>query len=322
MKILALHLYSILEYAQLRGLTAKEMFDGMTPVSTNDSESTIPEEDFFKVIRNIDLHLKDEMLGVRIGTFMNLKSLGVIYQISLQTTVIQEALAYLKDYVNATLPVISIETSVSDLYASIVLKSKDDAKAEHKILLENILTVIAKELKVMAGTDLKIEIFSPGYHSGYPPEWEHADSYSIRFVNGILKASMHDRSRWNLDILVPEYLRMIETLKQEESFASKVKIALLSMAKPELPDLAVVADNFNMTTRTFQRRLVSEKSSFREIMLDVKKQISYHLINHERFSVNDISDVLGFSETASFIHSFKKWYGNSPDKFRRQRMSA
>jgi AraC-like DNA-binding protein len=322
MKILATHLLNIIEYAQLRGMEDNEIFAGVKSDSLSDDlSSTVSEEDFFLVVDNIYKKLQDDLLGIRIGSFMNLKSLGVIYQISLQTTSIQEALSYLKEYVNATLPVITIETFVNDLNATIEINSNNDSRIGNKILMENLMTVIAKELGVMAGSDLRIELFSPTFHQGYPQGWENGNKYSVRFKNGILKASMHDRSRWNLDILVPEYLKMIEGLRVERTFSSKVKLALLSMAKPELPDLAKVADNFNMTERTLQRRLVSENTSFREMVSEVKKQISLHLINHKRFSVNDISYVLGFSDSASFIHSFKKWYGDSPDKYRRQKVA-
>jgi AraC-like DNA-binding protein len=134
----------------------------------------------------------------------------------------------------------------------------------------------------------------------------------------VLKAVWKDRTKWQLDLLVPEYLKLIESVKSEETFASKVKIAILSIAKPDLPDLNAVADNFNMTPRTLQRKLATEATSFRQIVSDLKRKISFLLIGHNRFSVAEVSDILGFSESASFIHSFRKWYGNSPERFRRQ----
>jgi len=119
-----------------------------------------------------------------------------------------------------------------------------------------------------------------------------------------------------LGFLIPEYLKLAESLKADSSFSSRVKIAALNLAGPELPDLKTVADSFNITTRTLQRRLQSENNSFRGLLDEMKRRISDMLLQHNRYSVADISFVLGYSEPSAFIHSFKKWHGIPPKKFR------
>ncbi|HYG38710.1 MAG TPA: helix-turn-helix domain-containing protein [Cytophagales bacterium] len=320
MKILALHLNNFLEYAQLRGLSREEMIRLIKnpPSDLQGENATVEVLDFYSVVRFIMLSLKDELLGLRLGNLMNLKALGLIYQISLQATTIEEALFYLKSYLNSTFPIIDIQTEVNKTYASIILKIDNEYHAENVIILENVLFIIGRELKIMAGNELSLNLYSPCYQSKYPLEWNKGNSFSLTFENRVLKANFKNRIEWNLDILVPGYLKMIEELRQEKSFTTKVKIAILSMAKPDLPNLELVAEAFNITPRTFQRRLDSENTTFRVIISEIKRKISYLLIGHKRFSVTEISDILGFSEPASFIHTFKKWYGNSPERFRQQ----
>ncbi len=319
MKIQALHLSNIMEYAQIRGISRNEMVGRMKNLPSDflEDKSTVEVADFYAVVKGVNESLQDALLGMRLGEFMNLKALGLIYQISLQTTTVEEALSYLKSYLNATFPLISINIEVSEEQATIVLRIENDARNENRVILENTLTVISREVSVMAGKQLSIRLFSPFCHSTYPDSWQKGESFSLTFTNAVLKATLQDKSRWQLDVLVPD-LKLIEGLKSEPSFTTNVKMTILSMAKPELPGLEMVADAFNMTARTFQRRLDTENTTFRLINAELKRQISYLLIGHNRFSVADISDVLGFSEPASFIHSFKKWYGDSPEKFRQQ----
>jgi AraC-like DNA-binding protein len=143
----------------------------------------------------------------------------------------------------------------------------------------------------------------------------------LSFKPMMLKAAIRDKSRLHLDVLVPQYLNLIEHIKAAQSqpthsFSSRVKLASLHLAKPELPSLEKVADVFNLTPRTLQRYLKEENQNFRQITDELKKQISYLLIHHQGFTVTDLSYVLGYGEPAAFIHCFKKWYGQTPNKFR------
>ena len=187
----------------------------------------------------------------------------------------------------------------------------------NRIILEYALTVMSRELSMMTAEQAQIRLYSPFYGTTYPKPWSQGLDFSLDFTPTILKAALQDRSRLQLDILIPEYLKLLEGLKDVQSFSNKVKIASLNMARPELPDLETIADAFHLTPRTLQRRLGEENATFRQIIDDLKRQISALLIRHNRFSVSDISYVLGYSEPAAFIHSFKKWYGDSPKRVRK-----
>ncbi len=323
MKILALHLHSVLEYANMRGISRQKLIGLMEnpPVDFLNETETVPEEDFYSVIDKLNRQLQEEHLGIRLGNFLNLGALGLIYRISLQATTIEEALYYLQMYLNATFPIVSIETIVEADSVIISLHIDNGRIKANRIILENILTIIARELSLMTTTEVRVTKTSPSFSDDYPNDWQKSEKYSVIFTPAILKAILQDRSRQQLDVLIPEYLKLIEGLKAEESFANKVKIASLHLAKPELPDLASVADAFHLTPRTFQRRLLKENITFRQITDDLRKQISELLIRHDRYSITDISYVLGYSEPAAFIHSFKKWFGDAPDRMRQKAFS-
>ncbi|WP_158561280.1 helix-turn-helix transcriptional regulator [Emticicia sp. C21] len=323
MKILALHLHHVIEYGYMRGISRRELISLMEkpPVNFLDETETINERDFYMVIDAITRQLKEGRLGIRLGSFLNLSALGLIYRISLQATTIEEALYYLQMYMTATFPIVNIETKVKADSVSIILSIDNNRAEANRIILENILTVIAREVNLMTTREVNITKTSPFFSKDYPDDWQIADNYSVNFTPTILKATLQDRSRQQLDVLIPEYLKLIEGLKSEASFTNKVKIASLHLAKPELPDLASVADAFHLTPRTFQRRLLTENVTFRQITDDLRKQISNLLIRHNRFTITDISYVLGYSEPAAFIHSFKKWFGDAPDRMRQKAFS-
>ena len=309
-----------MEYARVRGVAEHQLIEVIQqpPVNWPDANSQVAAEDFYPVVQLVNNLLKDDLLGIRLGEFMQLKALGLVYQISLQATTVEEGFYYLKSYLDASLPIIQISTQADKDKAIIELWIDTSYLNENRLILENVLTIMARELRMMAGEKIAITLTSPFHHQAYPDGWQKGNRFSLTFTHTLFKAALQDTSRWKLEILVPAYLKMIEGLKTDQSFASQVKITMLQMAQPELPDLEKVASTLYMTARTLQRRLENEATTFRHISASLKKEISYLLISHKQYSVADISLVLGFSEPASFIHSFTKWYGYSPQKYRQQ----
>jgi AraC-like DNA-binding protein len=283
-----------------------------------ETESTVTEEEFYEVLKAIDRQLADEYLGIKCGNFIALKLLGIIYRISLQAATIEEAFHYLQSYMEVALPIVQLKTVISEKEARIELSIDNREETINRIIIENCLTIISRELKMMAGRDVNIRIGTLYFHEGYPADWVLDQQFSVSFELSILKAALKDRNYLHLDMLVPEYLKMIEQLKSGNSFANKVRITMLSMSDPKLPDIQSISDALYLTPRTLQRRLVQEELTYREITEGLKKQICSFLIRHDPYSISSLTYILGYAEPASFIHSFKKWYGDSPQRVRRR----
>jgi len=306
MRILALHLDNFTDYARLKGMSYE----------TTEPRTTIDDEDFYAIIEKIAAYIKDELLGIRVGDHRNLNTLGAIYRISLKAVTVQEALHFCQAYLQETLPLIQVVNSMDEDTATIRLSIDNDRDQSNRIILETILMVVVREIKIVSGEETEVTVYSPYFKAGYPSDWIKGESFMVKFQLPLLKAALKDNSHWGLDILIPEYLGLIEELKTPENFSSRIKKAMLRMAKPQLPGLETVAYAFNQTSRTLQRRLEEEGTSFRQIAEELKRRICDLLIRHNRYSVADVAYLLGYSDAAAFIHSFKKWYGKPPNKIR------
>ncbi len=308
MDILALHLQSFIDYGRLRNIRD----NGLIREFESSAAPMIGRELFYEILDSIHNTLKDDLLGIRVGRFLNLSALGLIYQISMQASTMEEGIHYLKSFIDATIPIIHMsDKTVGDKHI-ISLKIDNDQKELNRVILESVLTIISKELMMMSQKSMEIRISSPYHHAGYPEMFYPDETYSIIFPDVALKGAVKNQSDKHLDYLIPQYLKMIEELKRTEDFVNKVKIAALNMATPALPRLEDIADNFNLTPRTFQRTLAKEQTTFRQVADDLKKDISSLLLRNKQYSVTDISYLLGYSEPAAFFHSFNKWYGDPP----------
>ena len=318
MQVLALHLNNYLEYAQARGIWNENLLKQLKnlPVDFSNENELINQRRFYQILQIIHTDIKDELWGIKAGNFISLKLLGLVYRISLQATTIAEGLHYLQSFLNASMPLIKVETRVSTNFAVVILSITNDEAEINRVILENTLTVISRELQMMAGNELLLQLETPYYNSSYPDRWVKGTDFIISFEPVILHATIRKMNQLHLELLLPDYLKFIEQLKQGNNFSSRVKVTMLSMSDPQLPDIKSISNALCLTPRTLQRRLEAENNSFRKVAEDVKKQLCLYLLRHDRYTVAGISEILGYSEPASFIHSFTTWFGDTPQKMR------
>jgi AraC-like DNA-binding protein len=80
--------------------------------------------------------------------------------------------------------------------------------------------------------------------------------------------------------------------------------------------MQIVADELHIDPRTLRRRLVSEGTSFRALLDEVRRKLAIELLEQD-IPVEQIAKQLGYAETANFTHAFKRWEGVAPSYLRR-----
>jgi AraC-like DNA-binding protein len=77
-----------------------------------------------------------------------------------------------------------------------------------------------------------------------------------------------------------------------------------------------IADTLHMSSRTFQRRLKEEGTTFKRLLEEVRRELALQYIEDPTISITELSYLLGFSEPSSFARVFKNWTGQSPSAAR------
>ena len=81
--------------------------------------------------------------------------------------------------------------------------------------------------------------------------------------------------------------------------------------------LEEAARDLAMSPRTLRRRLRGRRTSFQNILDEVRTELSKQYLRTTDLSVEQISDRIGFSEVSTFYQAFKKWTGMSVKEYRR-----
>lgn len=85
-----------------------------------------------------------------------------------------------------------------------------------------------------------------------------------------------------------------------------------------LVDKDQIARRLGISTRTLQRHLAGEGSSWQAVLDNTRHRLALALLEAPAHSVTDIGAMLGFAEPSAFYRAFRKWQGVTPGQYRRR----
>jgi AraC-like DNA-binding protein len=109
--------------------------------------------------------------------------------------------------------------------------------------------------------------------------------------------------------------RILGEVKTSTGVAGEV-YQIIASTPGHSPSMEAVARQIATTVRTLNRKLHAEGTSFTQILDDVRCNLASEYLRSTTLSVEDISELVGFSEATNFRHAFRRWTGSTPASYR------
>ena len=91
--------------------------------------------------------------------------------------------------------------------------------------------------------------------------------------------------------------------------------AELSSGPPTLPETARA---LGISTRTMQRQLKEEGTTYAEVLDALRREMAAGLLHNHTLAIYEVAFLLGYSEPSTFYRAFRRWHGMSPGDYRRE----
>lgn len=121
----------------------------------------------------------------------------------------------------------------------------------------------------------------------------------------------------------PEIARQSDTISMhylaridQNSLETRIRKALTRRLPTSEPTQQELAEMLNLTTRTLQRRLVRNGTTFKKLLDDARHSLALLYLESPERSISEIADLLGFSCASSFTRACRRWTGISPQGWR------
>ncbi|MDP0500029.1 MAG: AraC family transcriptional regulator [Verrucomicrobiota bacterium JB022] len=119
-----------------------------------------------------------------------------------------------------------------------------------------------------------------------------------------------------LEMLAPSLDQALAKRVATRSIADQVRWVAQRLMAGGLPPIADVAGELGMSSRSLQRRIAEEGTSFRELLTDARRELARQYLSEPTLNLVEVACLLGFQDPNSFYRSFRDWEGQTPGEWR------
>lgn len=315
MKVFAPYLGSLLDYAAYQNLDSETLRNVLVnpDLDTDNPNEMVDAKDYLAVFNHIVETTDNEYCGLNFGCYLNLGALGLVLEISLNTSSIEQGVLILQNFLDKKFPLVSASVIKDSQQYILELDSSIEDVQLKRHFLDMVLSIIYRELKLMLPHPFIPKIRLPfaddePYSNALNAEVTHHSHNQIVLPLEIVNTEINKNKVREIELLLPKFMTMLnESGEAGKAFSYQVRNMILNMCSPEIPNFEQVQKQFPYSHRTIQRKLTNESMSFRAIVNNIKQELSNYLINEKHLKTKDVAFILGYSESSAYLHAIKSW---------------
>ncbi|WP_283148795.1 AraC family transcriptional regulator [Silvimonas soli] len=269
----------------------------------------------------------DESLGLQIGNALRVSSFGLLGYAMLVSPTLADALQCIFDfpllfgsYFDVTLRV--------DGYAAAL--GVEGYRYRPDLEIWNTDMCLAALWAVVC--DVMADKISPDCVALSHGKPEHASAYrqvfgcstyfdrqesAVFFPSELLSSPLPLADPFSYEVMRQQCAQLQRTWQNNGNLDVIAKALRLMSADPlKYNQLNNVASELFMSERTLRRRLDERGVKFQTLLDQVLRDKALEYLSRTAMPVADIAEKLGYSETASFRHAFRRWTGQCPSEYR------
>ena len=302
---------------------------GLLPESLGNPETLTSVRQYITVCQNALQLSKTPETPFRTGSRIPLSAYGMYGFALVCSPTIREYFQMAVKYHRLATPLVPVSWREEDNYVSWTFPM--NAAFSHpdsllRFLMEQQLTQISTHLRAVIEDDSYLPVCAALTYSapdhvhlykrylGCPVRFGQPLS-ELTYPKSILSAKPRLAHGLTSKILRDTCDRILGEVKTSTGVAGEV-YQIIASTPGHSPSMEGVARQIAITVRTLNRKLHGEGTSFTQILDDVRCNLASEYLRSTKLSIEDISELVGFSEAANFRHAFRRWTGSTPARFR------
>jgi AraC-like DNA-binding protein len=266
--------------------------------------------------------------GLRLGSLLEVSTHGPVGFAAVSAPTLAEGIAVIERFAHVRTPYFRFESHRdARQYALAVDERIHIAPQERVPLIECLVLSLQKFVESVLGGPMTDAAFRFAWG---PPS--HADAYREAFHGAVRfharQTEMAVPVQWLVlpcpfadPVAYGESLRTLEALARrlegDDHTASRVEQLIAASPDPAL-SLEQVARQLHVSARTLIRRLRGAGTTFQEIVEAYRRERAVALLGERGLDVAEVSHRLGYGDPANFGRAFRRWFGMSPGRYRRE----
>jgi len=275
-------------------------------------------EEFFRLWRAIEVEADDPLLPIRIGQSISVETFDPLAFAALCSRDLNSAAHRVAGYKRIVGPM-RLVVDITGTATSLELQWPNTIVPPPSLATVELVFMVS-----LARIGTRAPLRPLSVSSPFPPE--NADSYADFLGVTITRGSSYsvvfsaaDAARPFLTVndamwqtFEPELRIRLAELQPGASSSERVRSALVELLPTGDGSMMAVARELSMSTRSLQRQLRADGTSFQEVLNRTREALARQYLANDLMSTDEIAFLLGFGDPRSFYRAFQSWTGLTP----------
>jgi len=301
---------------------------GLTVGQATSADARIDVERQITFLNLVAQSLRDEFLGIRLATPIDLRELGLLYYVMASSETLGDALRRVSRYSTLQNEGVHItyregkDLSVSFEYFGV-------ARQADRHQIEFFVTLVLRICRELTGLDLTPSRIRLVHHRArLPPTPTIGKLFGgdvrfdcrvddITFPKSVARAPVL-RADPYLNLLTVRYCDEALAQRPHRSTAWRLKVenAMAPLLPHGRPQIEEISKRLGVSPRTLARRLASEKTNFNAVLDTLRRDLAERYLQERNVPISEVAWLLGYQEPSAFNHAFRRWTGTTPKRAR------
>jgi AraC-like DNA-binding protein len=298
---------------------------GLSEDQLRDPDGRIPLSAIERLWRTTTARSSDPLLGLRLGANVRTRQLGLVGYTLVFSRTLGAALERLARYSHIVSDALVVELG-EDADATWIRLDVQPALRAFRAAADARLAALVAMCRELVGSPIaplavQFPYRRPNDVSAY--EKFFRAPLEFRALSTTFLLMREDLARpvvWSDEALTGYLERLagqvLHELGAQRTIGDQVRRVLWRQLTDGAPDLSHAARWLGMSSRTLQRRLHEEKTTFAAVLADLRREMAQPLLRDGRLAVSEVAFLLGYEDVTSFQRAFRQWFGVSPRAFR------
>ena len=270
---------------------------------------------------------QEQSLGLELGEHYNFMALGLVGQVIQNAETIENALEQTMEFSNVLTDLLTIELEKEDQFFRLKFIPNPECFLQYKTAtIQTILTSMMftlKEYQLLTFQKIKPRradfAMKINHHFDYQRMFkceivDDSAQFVLEFDNQYLDKKIVGADYKSLHLFIERATQLLNT-KEYYSMKRTLRKLLFLQFNNGFISIEDAARLLHLSSRTLQRKLSEEQTSFNAVLDEIKKDLAIYYLKRN-VKVKEITTILGYKNVSSFSRSFKKWAGVSPIKYK------
>ncbi|MDT5065823.1 MAG: hypothetical protein QOK02_1978 [Mycobacterium sp.] len=318
------------EVANERGVATSDVLrgTGIGPADLDDPEAVVTASDEIVAVRRLLAALPNHAgLGIVVGSRFRLTHLGLFGFAAMSCATLRELFDVAVRYFSLTM--LNTDVKIFEGAESCILEFAVDHLPDdvRGFFLERdaasiSITVSDYALPVVARYADQLEVEATFEEQVVAPLLELLPTVKrefgrahnrLHFPRAMFDEPLPQADRHTLQVCIAQCDVLMQRNERRGGIAAVTRSKLFRESG-RFPTLPEVAAELDVHPRTLRRQLAEEGTSFRALLNEARSAVAVDLLSNG-LTVEQVSARLGYTDTSTFCHAFKRWHGTSPTTY-------